>query len=179
MVEIDYNFEAEKQFKDQLALKNQLISRAIEYSEKFVKIKDIKAFQQNITKEFTRLFIDKYRNEFPSIVSNDKMFLLAEVDLNKLAKIEAEFNDIKIDGYDFATSSYTEIDFSIKTTNENQKNEFIKLDKFVKVINENIDLFRQGIFYRNNFSQIINGSIVYDSVKNQFKVNTHYIQFIR
>lgn len=179
MIAIDYNFEAEKLFKEQLDKKNKLFSSISEYCEKFVKIKDKKAFQDNISNEFIRLFVEKYRNDFPPIVSNEKMFQLAEVDLNKLRSNEKDFNDIIIEGYDFETSTHKEMDFSIKTTNENQKNEFIKLDKFTKVLNDNKSILRSGAMYYNQLSQILNNSIVYDHINNKFKVNTTYIQFIR
>lgn len=179
MIVIDYNFEAEKQFKQNLEQKKLLFSNVLEYCEKFVKIKDIKVFQENIFQEFIRLFIEKYRNEFPLIVSDEKMFDLAEVDLKKIRTLETQFNEIIIDGYDAETNTYKEVDFSIKTTNENQKNEFIKLDKFTKVLNENRSILRSGAMYYNQLSQILNNSIVYDHTNNKFKVNPTHIQFIR
>ena len=67
----------EKSYLDKIKRKKDLFDECKEYCEQFIEIKGLKAlneFNQGFTNHFKKSFLDKYRDSFPSIVSDAKMF---------------------------------------------------------------------------------------------------------
>lgn len=117
---------------------------------------------EDLTTDFRTQFLEKYLNEFPSIVGNEKRFELSGVNFNLLEKWNEKISN-----------TIDEIEFNnpiIKLTTS-QTTSIKAIEKIIKLVDELTE--NQSIDYKVLFIRDIAKSIVIENGK--LAVNTYFI----
>jgi hypothetical protein len=94
---IGYDFDRERIHQLNLNKKEAILNDAFKYCSTFLKELDKEAFKSDFIGVFTASFVERYRSEFPPMLSASKMLELAEVDVKKIAEFQARYDAIKVD----------------------------------------------------------------------------------
>lgn len=171
-MKVGHDDNAEKNFRKELQAKQNAYRTAKGYAEQFVKVDDT-LFMQSFVEGFKTAFINKYRSEFPPIVSEEMMFTLSEVDLNKLSTLWSEFNKLKIELDPETLEPKQKQDFGIYLTTDSQ----IKLYKKLKTICDSINEYRtESSLHQANIISGFNGALIYDWNTATIAPNVSYVQ---
>ena len=80
---IGYNASAESNYKANLSTKIERLTQFFEECTKYVDIKDKNAYKPNLYNSFVEDFSKKYKTQFSTLLTIDKILELSEVDTHK------------------------------------------------------------------------------------------------
>jgi hypothetical protein len=174
-MKVGYNKEQEKVFKRDLEVKQNAFRTAKTYAEQFINV-DATEFYRDFTQAFKTAFITKHRNDFPPIVSDDKMLELSGVELKRLIELQKVFNSINIELNPDTLEPTDEPDFGIYITGEKQ----LELYNQLKTICDNVNDFRKvSNIQPASFIQAFGGALTFDWSTATIQPNVAYIQMNR
>lgn len=116
---------------------------ALQYCERFMPIEDKKAFKSDMYGYFEAAYLGKYRNEFPPVVSDSKIFELASIDTDKIKALQRKYEAISVPS--------KAPDFNVYATTPEQIERYELLTDICEAINN-----ARGIIPVNNFG-LMNG----------------------
>lgn len=173
---VGYDKEAEKEFNEQLELKNNHYEALIEYITRFINKDIAESFKEDFLENFKTTFLEKHRADFPPIVKDYKIFELCEVNLVALENLETQYNKIKLDDYNPAKGIATKPDFNIYVHSEVQVREYDSLLLLCDVLNQNLHRLKNGVMEKNQISFSFGFGIYYNTSSHTYEVNLSYLK---
>lgn len=135
-VKIGYLKEEEKRYQAQVEQKANHFKNALDYCNGFCNVRDLEAFADNMVKYFTELFVETYKNDFPSIVGTEKRFELAGFSLSKLRAFQDAFDRIPHELDLITLEPKEKKDFAIYTETEEEYQRYKTLQTICTAIAE-------------------------------------------
>jgi hypothetical protein len=164
--------ESEKQrFEADLTQFKALVSDFFSEVDKFIQVEDKNAYKGNLINTFVKDFEDKYRAEFSSILTIDKVMELCEVNTDKLKSLAEKIKEYNIE-IDYNTGEAETRDFTIYTESEEHNNLYHYVKKITDSIAENPN---NHFFYNSDLVRGFNGLVYYDFSTQSIKPNITYI----
>lgn len=167
---------AENTFRTNLEDKKKLFNELLSYCNQFVLMDDINAFSEAPKNYFLNAFDERYKNEFPPIVTMDKRLELCNIDIQKIERLESEFNAIQIDNFDAVKLNAPEPDFNIYAKDKEAVSRYEKTKKLCDLLNE---LRTEFQVYPANVIQGVSGAIGFSFHENKFDINIGFINQIK
>lgn len=167
---------AETIFKTNLDSKIKRFSELLDYCNQFLLIKDLNAFSEKPKQYFLNAFDEKYKNEFPPIVTLEKKLELCNIDIQKITRLEAEYKQIEITGFEPLTLSAQEPDFNIYANDKEAVTRYEKTKILCDLLNE---LRETNQVYPANVIQGVSGAIGFNFQSNKFDINVGFINQIK
>ena len=161
-------------YKKKITRKKELFNEAKTYCEKYLPMQDLKKFNESFTEYFKKSFIKKYRSQFPSIVTDLKMFDLSDVQLSKIEFLEQKYKDIHVEDFDFIQGKGKFIDFGTYATEPDQIERYYSTISLIQHLNNLKEHFEQGTIIKQHIAKAIR-VISFDHLSNNFKVNVNYV----
>lgn len=160
-----------KEFEANLTHLRTLLSDFFSEVDKFIQVEDKNVYKGNLINCFVKNFEDKYRKEFSSMLTIDKVMELCEVNTDKLKSLATKIKEYNIE-IDYNTLEAKEVDFTIYTESE----EHNKLYHYVKKITDAIeDKPNNHFFYHSDLVRGFNGLVYYDFSSQTIKPNINFI----
>lgn len=131
---ITVNSTAEREFNLRKTAFITILTDFWNEASRFIEITDKNVFRTNFFKTFKELFAQKYKGQFPEIVSTDKQLELANVNVNKLRFLSDKLNDFSDITIDLNTNEVDTPDFGIYTIHEDQN----KLLRYLQKLSDTI-----------------------------------------
>lgn len=166
---------AENVFKTSLESKKERFNELLSYCNQFVLIDDINAFSESPKNYFINAFDERYKNEFPPIVTLEKRLELSNIDIQKIGRLESEFHAIKIENFNPVKLNAPEPDFNIYALNTEAVTRYEKTKALCELLNE---LRNENQVYPANVIQGVSGAIGFNFQSNKFDINLNYINQI-
>jgi hypothetical protein len=167
---------AENTFKTNLEGKKSRFNELLSYCNQFVLMDDINAFSENPKEYFINAFKERYENEFPAIVTLDKRLELSNIDIQKIGRLESEYKQIEITGFDPLTLSAPEPDFNIYAIDKEAVKRYENTKILCDLLNELRNEFQ---VYPANVIQGVSGAIGFNFQTNKFDINVAFINQIK
>jgi len=164
--------ESEKQrFEADLTQLRTIVSDFFSEVDKFIQVEDKNVYRGNLINTFVKDFEHKYRAEFSSMLTIDKVMELCEVNTDKLKSLATKIKEYNIE-IDYNTGEAPIKDFTIYTESEEQN----KLYQYVKKITDSIsDKPTSHFFYHSDLVRGFNGLVFYDFSTQTIQPNINYI----
>ena len=159
-----------------LESKKKRFNELLSYCNQFVLMDDINAFSESPKDYFLNAFDERYKNEFPPIVTLDKRLELSNIDIQKIGRLESEFHAIKIENFDPVKLNAPEPDFNIYAVNSEAVSRYENTKKLCDLLNELRNEFQ---VYPANVIQGVSGAIGFSFHENKFNVNIGFINQIK
>lgn len=134
---------AKEEYKRSKEAKHSAYNDALTYCERYLTIDDTKAFKSDIWGHFEAVYLEKYRSEFPPIVTDAKIFELSDIDTDKIKALQRKYEAIN--------APDKEPDFTVYANTPEQIERFNATQKICDTLNT-----VQGIVPINNFA-LMNG----------------------
>jgi hypothetical protein len=163
-----------KAYKAKIKRKKELFDEVKDYCERYVPMQDLKQFNESFTEYFKKSFIKKYRSQFPSIVSDLKMFEMSDVQLSKIEFYETKYKDIEVEDFDYLQGKAKFIDFGMYAETPEQIERYYSTINLILHLNNLKENFEQGTIIKQHIAKAIR-VISFDQLSNNFKVNVNYI----
>ena len=173
---IGKDIHSEKTFKMNLEAKKSRFNELLTYCNQFVLIKDLNAFSENPKQYFLNAFDEKYKSDFPPIVTLEKKLELCNIDIQKIARLETEYKQINVTGFEPLTLSAQEPDFNIYAIDKEAVTRYEKTKILCDLLNE---LRETNQVYPANVIQGVNGAIGFSFQENKFDINIGYVNQIQ
>ena len=172
-IKIGFNDQGKNQFNTDLIKLRSLVNDFFEEAGKYIEIKDKNKFKGDLFKVFINEFSDKYKTQFPDVLTLDKIMELVSVNVDKLRFLSSKVNEFNID-FDYNTNEIETPDFSIYTSN----NEENLLFKYAQGISEAIYNNRpQGItLFNADLQRGFVGILIFDFSSQKLVPNVGYIK---
>jgi len=161
-------------YKAKIKRKKELFDEIKDYCDRYVPIQDLKQFNESFLEYFRKSFIKKYRSSFPSIVSDNKMFEMSDVQLHKIEFFEQKYKDIEVEDFDFIKGKAKFIDFGVYATEPDQIERYYSTISLIQHLNNLKEHFEQGTIIKQHLAKAIR-VISFDHLSNNFKVNVNYV----
>jgi hypothetical protein len=159
-----------------LESKKKRFNELLSYCNQFVLMDDINAFSESPKDYFLNAFDERYKNEFPPIVTLDKRLELSNIDIQKIGRLESEFYAIKIENFDPVKLSAPEPDFNIYARDKEAVKRYENTKALCDLLNELRNEFQ---VYPANVIQGVSGAIGFSFHENKFDVNIGFINQIK
>lgn len=163
---------AENIFRTNLEGKKKLFNELLSYCNQFVLMDDINAFSEAPKSYFLNVFDERYKNEFPPIVTLEKRLELCNIDIQKIGRLESEFHAIQIENFDAVKLNAPEPDFNIYAVNSEAVSRYEKTKALCELLNE---LRTEFQVYPANVIQGVSGAIGFSFQENKFDINIGFI----
>ncbi len=145
---IGINKEKESRYNLLLKVKQDAFNDALTYVSTFIKVKDFKAFQSNMSEYFKTEFLTAYGKDFSPLMTYEKICELSNVELHKLEALENQFNGVDIELNPLTLKPVKKADHSIYLTDPIQIEKY-KKSKFL--IDKLDEIKKQGIDFNPAF----------------------------
>ena len=128
--------------------------------------------ETNFLKEFERLFLERYKNDFPPI-SVQKMYELMNVSEHALIVKITLINSYKIDLNIDTGEPLNVPNWNVQTVNDEQNKKYNAISKLLSAITE---IKETGLtIYPAPICTALQGSVMFDFTENKLKVNNAFI----
>ena len=161
-------------YKAKIKRKKELFDEIKKYCETYLPMQDLKQFNKSFTEYFKKSFIKKYRSQFPSIVTDLKMFEMSDVQLSKIEFYETKYKEIELEDFDFVQGKAKFIDFGVYATEPDQLERYYQTINLIQHLNNQKEQMEQGTIVKMHIAKAIR-VVGYDQLSNNFKVNVNYI----
>jgi len=168
-----------RQFEMNVKGKISACNDLLTYVKQFIQVEKLtdltngnEIIETNFLKEFERLFLERYKNDFPPI-SVQKMYELMNVSetalIVKITLINSYDIDTKID-----TGEPLNVpNWNVQTVNDEQNKKYNAISKLLSAITEIKDT---GLtIYPAPICTALQGSVIFDFTENKLKVNNAFI----
>ena len=174
MLKIGVDKVAQSSYENRVKDKKQSFNALLEHIKHFVSVDEIDFTTSDLTSEITIKVLENYRDQFPTILKDEKILDLLDFQLHKVSALVERFKSIDVE-FDTKTKECPNKDFSIYTQNQAQVDEWFNVSSLVDELNKNLNRISQGLIPRNQLSSLIGNVTFYDAVENRFKANIRHI----
>jgi hypothetical protein len=173
---IGIDTHAQNLYLTNVEAKKKRFEELLSYCQQFISIDDLNAFSEAPKNYFINTFDERYKNEFPPIVTLEKRLELSNVDIQKIGRLESEFHAIQIDNFNPITLEAPDKNFNIYAINSEAVTRYEKTKALCDLLN---DLRSEQTIFPANIIQGLSGSIAFSFQTNQFEINVNYVNQIR
>jgi hypothetical protein len=174
-IAIGVDTHKQNEYRINVEAKKKRFEELLTYCQQFISIEDIKAFSEAPKNYFINAFDERYKNEFPPIVSLDKRLELSNVDIQKVGRLESEYHAIQIDNFNPVTLSAPDKDFNIYAIDPEAEKRYKKTKALCDLLN---DLRSEQTVFPANVVQGVQGAIGFNFQTNKFDINVNFINQI-
>ena len=155
-VKIFHDELSETMYTQKLERKKKLFQELIEYCSKFVHLDDLTALSNEGEQYFQKVFYARYKDEFPPMVSIQKMIEMVECSLSKISSLHTRYSEIQIEGFNPETQEAPIIDFSVYATTKEQIKRYQLAQSICDAVNE-IKATTNYTIFHGQLSQAMGG----------------------
>lgn len=168
-----------RQFEMNLKGKTSACNDLLTYVKQFIQVENLtdltngnEIIETNFLKEFERLFLERYKNDFPPI-SVQKMYELMNVSETALIVKITLINSYEIDTKIDTGEPLSVPNWNVQTVNDEQNKKYNAISKLLSAITEIKDT---GLtIYPAPICTALQGSVIFDFTENKLKVNSAFI----
>jgi hypothetical protein len=168
-----------RQFEMNLKGKISACNDLLTYVKQFIQVEKLtdltngnEIIETNFLKEFERLFLERYKNDFPPI-SVQKMYELMNVSETALIVKITLINSYEIDTKIDTGEPLNVPNWNVQTVNDEQNKKYNAISKLLSAITEIKDT---GLtIYPAPICTALQGSVIFDFTENKLKVNNAFI----
>jgi hypothetical protein len=168
-----------RQFEMNLKGKISACNDLLTYVKQFIQVENLtdltngnEIIEANFLKEFERLFLERYKNDFPPI-SVQKMYELMNVSETALIVKITLINSYEIDTKIDTGEPLNVPNWNVQTVNDEQNKKYNAISKLLSAITEIKDT---GLtIYPAPICTALQGSVIFDFTENKLKVNSAFI----
>lgn len=168
-----------RQFEMNLKGKISACNDLLTYVKQFIQVENLtdltngnEIIETNFLKEFERLFLERYKNDFPPI-SVQKMYELMNVSETALIVKITLINSYEIDTKIDTGEPLTVPNWNVQTVNDEQNKKYNAISKLLSAITE---IKNTGLtIYPAPICTALQGSVIFDFTENKLKVNSAFI----
>ena len=168
-----------RQFEMNLKGKISACNDLLTYVKQFIQVEKLtdltngnEIIETNFLKEFERLFLERYKNDFPPI-SVQKMYELMNVSETALIVKITLINSYEIDTKIDTGEPLSVPNWNVQTVNDEQNKKYNAISKLLSAITEIKDT---GLtIYPAPICTALQGSVIFDFTENKLKVNSAFI----
>ena len=168
-----------RQFEMNLKGKISACNDLLTYVKQFIQVENLtdltngnEIIETNFLKEFERLFLEHYKNDFPPI-SVQKMYELMNVSETALIVKITLINSYEIDTKIDTGEPLSVPNWNVQTVNDEQNKKYNAISKLLSAITEIKDT---GLtIYPAPICTALQGSVIFDFTENKLKVNSAFI----
>ena len=168
-----------RQFEMNVKGKMSACNDLLTYVKQFIQVENLtdltngnEIIETNFLKEFERLFLDRYKNDFPPI-SVQKMYELMNVSEHALIVKIALINSYQIDTKIDTGEPLNVPNWNVQTVNDEQNKKYNAISKLLTALTE---IKETGLtIYPAPICTALQGSVVFDFTENKLKVNNAFI----
>jgi hypothetical protein len=173
-LKIGYNDHAEQSYKINKEAKIRAFNELLQYINTYIKDSEIDFNTSDLKAEIKNKVLAIYENQFPKIVTSDKILYLIGLEDEQLFAFVERFLSIDIE-FNTKTKECPEVDFNIYAENEIQEQAFKKYNQLANDFNLNIDKISLGSIIRKQICFEFSNVIIYNDIKHKFEPNVNYI----
>lgn len=168
-----------RQFEMNVKGKMSACNDLLTYVKQFIQVENLtdltngnEIIETNFLKEFERLFLDRYKNDFPPI-SVQKMYELMNVSEHALIVKITLINSYQIDTKIDTGEPLNVPNWNVQTVNDEQNKKYNAISKLLTALTE---IKETGLtIYPAPICTALQGSVVFDFTENKLKVNNAFI----
>ena len=168
-----------RQFEMNVKGKMSACNDLLTYVKQFIQVENLtdltngnEIIETNFLKEFERLFLERYKNDFPPI-SVQKMYELMNVSEHALIVKIALINSYQIDTKIDTGEPLNVPNWNVQTVNDEQNKKYNAISKLLTALTE---IKETGLtIYPAPICTALQGSVVFDFTENKLKVNNAFI----
>lgn len=168
-----------KQFEMNVQGKINACNELLTYVKQFIQVEKLtdltkgnEIIETNFLKEFERLFLERYQNDFPPI-SVQKMYELMNISEHALIVKIALINSYEIDVNIDTGEPLNVPNWNVQTVNDEQNKKYNAISKLLNAITE---IKETGLtIYPAPICSALQGSVMFDFKENKLKVNNSFI----
>ena len=168
-----------RQFEMNVKGKMSACNDLLTYVKQFIQVENLtdltngnEIIETNFLKEFERLFLERYKNDFPPI-SVQKMYELMNVSEHALIVKIALINSYQIDTKIDTGEPLNVPNWNVQTVNDEQNKKYNAISKLLNAITE---IKETGLtIYPAPICTALQGSVIFDFTENKLKVNNAFI----
>lgn len=168
-----------RQFEMNVKGKMSACNDLLTYVKQFIQVEKLtdltngnEIIETNFLKEFERLFLDRYKNDFPPI-SVQKMYELMNVSEHALIVKITLINSYQIDTKIDTGEPLNVPNWNVQTVNDEQNKKYNAISKLLTALTE---IKETGLtIYPAPICTALQGSVVFDFTENKLKVNNAFI----
>ena len=168
-----------RQFEMNVKGKMSACNDLLTYVKQFIQVENLtdltngnEIIETNFLKEFERLFLDRYKNDFPPI-SVQKMYELMNVSEHALIVKITLINSYQIDTKIDTGEPLKVPNWNVQTVNDEQNKKYNAISKLLTALTE---IKETGLtIYPAPICTALQGSVVFDFTENKLKVNNAFI----
>jgi len=168
-----------RQFEMNVKGKISACNDLLTYVKQFIQVENLtdltngnEIIETNFLKEFERLFLERYKNDFPPI-SVQKMYELMNVSETALIVKITLINSYEIDTKIDTGEPLNVPNWNVQTVNDEQNKKYNAISKLLSAITEIKDT---GLtIYPAPICTALQGSVIFDFTENKLKVNNAFI----
>ncbi|NBW72741.1 MAG: hypothetical protein EBR24_08140 [Flavobacteriia bacterium] len=168
-----------RQFEMNVKGKISACNDLLTYVKQFIQVENLtdltngnEIIETNFLKEFERLFLERYKNDFPPI-SVQKMYELMNVSETALIVKITLINSYEIDTKIDTGEPLNVPNWNVQTVNDEQNKKYNAISKLLSAITE---IKETGLtIYPAPICTALQGSVIFDFTENKLKVNNAFI----
>ena len=168
-----------RQFEMNVKGKMSACNDLLTYVKQFIQVENLtdltngnEIIETNFLKEFERLFLDRYKNDFPPI-SVQKMYELMNVSEHAIIVKITLINSYQIDTKIDTGEPLNVPNWNVQTVNDEQNKKYNAISKLLNAITE---IKETGLtIYPAPICTALQGSVIFDFTENKLKVNNAFI----
>ena len=168
-----------RQFEMNVKGKMSACNDLLTYVKQFIQVENLtdltngnEIIETNFLKEFERLFLERYKNDFPPI-SVQKMYELMNVSEHALIVKITLINSYQIDTKIDTGEPLNVPNWNVQTVNDEQNKKYNAISKLLNAITE---IKETGLtIYPAPICTALQGSVIFDFTENKLKVNNAFI----
>jgi len=168
-----------RQFEMNVKGKISACNDLLTYVKQFIQVENLtdltngnEIIETNFLKEFERLFLERYKDDFPPI-SVQKMYELMNVSETALIVKITLINSYEIDTKIDTGEPLNVPNWNVQTVNDEQNKKYNAISKLLSAITEIKDT---GLtIYPAPICTALQGSVIFDFTENKLKVNNAFI----
>ena len=168
-----------RQFEMNVKGKISACNDLLTYVKQFIQVEKLtdltngnEIIETNFLKEFERLFLERYKNDFPPI-SVQKMYELMNVSEHALIVKITLINSYQIDTKIDTGEPLNVPNWNVQTVNDEQNKKYNAISKLLTALT---DIKETGLtIYPAPICTALQGSVIFDFTENKLKVNNAFI----
>lgn len=168
-----------RQFEMNVKGKISACNDLLTYVKQFIQVENLtdltngnEIIETNFLKEFERLFLERYKNDFPPI-SVQKMYELMNVSEHALIVKITLINSYEIDLNINTGEPLNVPNWNVQTVNDEQNKKYNAISKLLTALTE---IKETGLtIYPAPICTALQGSVMFDFTENKLKVNNAFI----
>lgn len=157
-VKIYHDALSETMHTQNVERKKKLFKELVDYCSQFVHLDDLTALSNEGERYFQKVFYARYKDEFPPMVSVQKMIEMVECSLSKISSLHTRYSDIKIEGFNPETCEAPILDFSVYATTKQQVERYKLAQSICDCINQ-LKAETNYTFFLGQISQGMSGVV--------------------